>query len=177
MAQSSKQDWNPQRLPRKKYQSFNWHKYCKPIWFVHKTILSLLTQRNQLWSWVDIWGCEYMQYVVDIRHGSIRHVVSGILAVAPLSPPKLSNHYWPRILSGSQMFKKDMRVKIQECCFGNFSEAVSFNAKSLSELHNWRLLLLHHHWFFTTQGKNQYSIIFSKIKHFEEYNIVSQLYH
>ena len=28
-----------------------------------------------------------MQYVVDIRQGSIRHVVSGILAVAPLSPP------------------------------------------------------------------------------------------
>ena len=29
-----------------------------------------------------------MQYVVDIRQGSIRHVVSGILAVAPLSPPR-----------------------------------------------------------------------------------------
>ena len=28
-----------------------------------------------------------MQYVVDIRQGSIRHVVSGILAVAPVSPP------------------------------------------------------------------------------------------
>ena len=28
-----------------------------------------------------------MQYVVDIRQGSIRHVVSGILAVAALSPP------------------------------------------------------------------------------------------
>ena len=28
-----------------------------------------------------------MQYVVDIRQGSIRHAVSGILAVAPLSPP------------------------------------------------------------------------------------------
>ena len=61
-----------------------------------------------------------MQYVVDIRQGSIRHVVSGILAVAPVSPPTslqplqtgemLENTEHKCSGSVTQMFNKDICV-------------------------------------------------------------------
>ena len=77
-----------------------------------------------------------MQYVVDIRQGSIRHVVSGILAVAPVSPPtSLSNHYRPekcwRILNRSAVGQSHKcSTKTYVCKYKllfwqeNFSDAV-----------------------------------------------------
>ena len=76
-------------LQRSKYQRQRLSRWVTD--YLHGPTQEVALGRNQLWSWVDIRGGEYMQYVVDIRQGSIRHAVSGILAVAPLSPTRSSS--------------------------------------------------------------------------------------